>query len=524
LSEMVFTHTGNDAEDRRIRRLAKAGQLRQIVPRVYTTNLRDTSEAVTRRNIWAILGKLLPGTVISARSAALAAPAYHQEQADQPRSSGYVFLTGPSRRALSLPGIEVRLAAGPGPLPGDTQFSGLYLASAPRQLLENLAPTRERSGMARGLGRPAVEQFLVRQCDSAGEARLNEIRDQARALVGALDADGAFQILDNLIGALLQTRTATLSTQAGIALASGEPIDTACIDRLNILFAFLRATPMPRRPDEGAGTPAATATAFIEAYFSNDIEGTRFLVEEARAIVFDGVIPERRPQDGHDVLATFQQLAAVEDMARSPRDFEAFEVALRGRHHALMEVRPEISPGTFKAQPNKAGNTVFVQPSQVRGTLREGFRLLGGLDEPLARAIFVHFLIADVHPFTDGNGRMSRILMAAELVRGNLARIVIPTVYREDYLGALRALSRHDDPAPLVRCLDRAQSVTASIVKDDVGQAIEAWAATHAFVEPGEHARLAPYIPAVPVEWREGIPAPRSYWKAISSLSPVPRL
>src|SRR5271156_4742895 len=108
---MVFTHTGNDAEDRRIRRLARAGQLRQIVPRVYTTNLRDTPEAITRRNIWAILGKLLPGTVISARSAALAAPAYHQEQSDQPRSPGYVFLTGPSRRTLSFPGIEVRLAA-----------------------------------------------------------------------------------------------------------------------------------------------------------------------------------------------------------------------------------------------------------------------------------------------------------------------------------------------------------------------------------------------------------------------------
>ena len=378
--------------------------------------------------------------------------------------------------------------------------------------------------MARGLGRPAVEQFLVRQCDIAGEARLNEIRDQARTLAGPLGADGAFQILDDLIGALLQTRATTLTTPAGIALARGEPIDTACIDRLNILFAYLRATPMPRRPDHGAGTPAATATAFIEAYFSNYIEGTRFLVEEARAIVFDGIIPERRPQDGHDVLATFRQVAAVEDMVRVPRDFEAFEAALRARHHALMDGRLEINPGTFKTQPNQAGNTVFVQPAQVRGTLREGFRLLAGLDEPLARAIFSHFLIADVHPFTDGNGRISRILMAAELVCGTLARIVIPTVYREDYLGALRALSRHDDPAPLVRCLDRAQSVTASIVENDVGRAIEAWAATHAFVEPGEHARLTTYDPMVPVEWREGIPAPRSYWQAIGSPSSTPRL
>ncbi len=524
MSELVFTKSGNDAEDRRIRRLAKTGELRQILPRIYTTNLRDTLEGITRRNIWVILGKLLPGSVISARSAALAAPAYHQEAANQSKSPGYIFLTGSSRRALSLPGIEVRVAAGPGPLHGDTPFSGLYLASTPRQLLENLTPTRDRSGMARGLGQPSVEKILVRQCDIAGEARLKEIRDQARVLAGPLDADAAFQILDTLIGALLRTRIATLSTGAGIALARGEPIDTACVDRLNILFAHLRAMPMPRRADQGAGTPAATATAFIEAYFSNYIEGTRFLIEEARAIVFDGIIPERRPRDGHDVLATFQQLAAVEDMARGPQDFAAFEAELRARHHALMEVRPEIGPGTFKTQPNKAGGTVFVPPSQVRGTLREGFRLLAGLDEPLARAIFVHFLIADIHPFTDGNGRISRILMASELIRGNLARIVIPTVFREDYLGALRALSRHDDPAPLVRCLDRAQRVTASIVKEEVELAIEAWAATYAFLEPGEHARLSVYDPAAQIDWRDGVPAPRSYWEAISAASPMPPL
>jgi hypothetical protein len=114
MAEILFTHSGDGAEDRRIRRLAKSGQLRQIVPRVYSTNLRDRPEAITHRNIWTILGRLLPGAVISARSAALAAPAYHPVVADQPRSPGYVFLTGSSRRALSLPGIEVRLAAGPG--------------------------------------------------------------------------------------------------------------------------------------------------------------------------------------------------------------------------------------------------------------------------------------------------------------------------------------------------------------------------------------------------------------------------
>ncbi|MBF0307024.1 MAG: Fic family protein [Alphaproteobacteria bacterium] len=517
MAEVIFTNTGDAAEDRRVRRLAQAGRLRRIVPRVYTDNSRDPLDAIVRRNLWSILGKLFPGSVISARTAALTAPAFGKDAAGNLVPPGFVFLTGPSRRSLSLPGVEVRIAAGPGPLPGDVPFSGLYLASAPRQLLENLSPTRERSGMARGLGRDEVERFLVRQCDVAGEDRLNEIRDVARDLRAPLGAEAAFRDLDGLIGALLRSRTALLSSPAGLAMARGEPIDGGCVDRLNALFTFLRSTPMSRRPDRGAGTPAVSATAFVEAYFSNYIEGTRFLVEEARAIVFDGVIPERRPRDGHDVLATFRQVSAVEDMLRPPDDFESFETALRARHHALMAARPEVSPGQFKALPNQAGNTVFVQPEHVRGTLREGFRLLSGLDEPLARAVFVHFLVADVHPFADGNGRISRILMATELVRGAVARIVIPTVSRDDYLGAMRALTRHGDPAPVFRFMDRAQGITAAIVEPDVPRAIEAWATTHAFVEPGEHAQFTAPNPDLAIEWRNGVPAPRSYWAAIEA-------
>jgi hypothetical protein len=39
-------------------------------------------------------------------------------------------------------------------------------------------------------------------------------------------------------------------------------------------------------------------------------------------------------------------------------------------------------------------------------------------------------------------------------------RITIPTVWREDYLGALRALNRYDDAGPIIRAFAFAQRVT----------------------------------------------------------------
>jgi Fic family protein len=40
------------------------------------------------------------------------------------------------------------------------------------------------------------------------------------------------------------------------------------------------------------------------------------------------------------------------------------------------------------------------------------------------------FLVAEVHPFSDGNGRLSRIMMNPELVAAGEQRIVVPTIYR----------------------------------------------------------------------------------------------
>src|SRR3546814_14094766 len=64
------------------------------------------------------------------------------------------------------------------------------------------------------------------------------------------------------------------------------------------------------------------------------------------------------------------------------------------------------------------------------------------------------FLVSEVHPFADGNGRIARIMANAELVAAGVERILIPTVYRANYLSALKGLSQAQNPEPLVRTLD----------------------------------------------------------------------
>lgn len=140
---------------------------------------------------------------------------------------------------------------------------------------------------------------------------------------------------------------------------------------------------------------------------------------------------------------------------------------LKHRHGILMKERPEVCPGEFKKVPNRAGMTVFVHPLKVVGTLKESFKYYALLKDPMAKAIFVSYVVSETHPFNDGNGRMSRIMMNAELEAAGLSRIIIPNVYRDDYILSLRRLSGQSDPDAYIRSMDKLQYFSSKINSPD---------------------------------------------------------
>ena len=69
LPEVLFSEAADQARSRHVRRLAQAGKLQKLYAGVYTSNLKATDEAVVQRNWREIVGHLLPGAVVSHRSA-----------------------------------------------------------------------------------------------------------------------------------------------------------------------------------------------------------------------------------------------------------------------------------------------------------------------------------------------------------------------------------------------------------------------------------------------------------------------
>lgn len=475
--EIVFGSSDSKVSQA-IRRAVKKGTLKKIAPRLYTSNLKDNPSQIVKRNLYHILAEYFPGALLSHRTALVGGPV-----------EGVINLTYKYSKKLHLPGLTVRLIKGPTALPGDNVFmEKLFLVSRERALLENLqVVSRNRGDSSKNLSRKQIEEFLEKICNTYGAEELNRLRDKAKSLAEKLNRSGEYKILSQLIGALLGTQEERLlQTESAISRAKGLPYDRQRLELFAQLAFTMKSQIIPLKKAENLNETVLKNLAFFESYFSNYIEGTEFEIDEAADIIFHERLSPYRPEDSHDILGTFQIVSDMNEMCQTPKTTKEFFDLLQRRHAFLLSARKEKSPGVFKNKVNRAGNTVFVLPELVKGTLMKAHEVYLTLTPGMRRAIFMMFVVSEVHPFLDGNGRIARVMMNAELVFADETRIIIPTVYREDYILALRRLSREWDVDPYIRMLLRAQDFTANINFSNYEDALSQLKKSNAFLEPSE--------------------------------------
>lgn len=474
LPEIVFS-SGDPQVSQQISKLVRDGQLRKLLPRVYTSNLEDADAEIVRRNSWLLLSHLFPDSLLSHRSAI----------EFQPSPEGNLYLTGKNRRVYRWPGLTIKITDGPGRLEDDHPvFESLYASSLERACLENLTPSRVVDGEKRTLDQEVIEERLILILSTKGEAGLNALRDRAREISHQFGWQQEFEQLNQIISSILSTHPADMLTSPlATAQALGEPYDPNRLQLFQQLIAGLKNYDFPDRPQKTDDYERFSLIAFFESYFSNYIEGTTFEVAEAVDIIYKGKFIPNRTGDTHDVLGTYQICNDRFEMRRIPQDADQLIDLLRERHRIIMQGRPDKNPGVFKAKANRAGSSFFVKPEQVQGTLKMGFKIMQALTDPVARSLYIMFLVTEVHPFDDGNGRIARIMMNAELVARRQSKLLIPTVYREDYILNLKKLTRQQQTDGFIRMMDRAHAFSHWLEPTDFDSLHEQLKRSNAFEE-----------------------------------------
>jgi hypothetical protein len=477
IQEVIFS----SQEPRRsiqISKLLKSGIIRKIAPRVYSTNLDEPIEGIIRRNLFQILGNLYPGAILSHRSAF----------EFQPTKTGELFITTSYTKKVSLPGVTIQFLEGYLPIEGDNKFSGeLFVSQKARAFLENLQVSKKMGSTSKCLSLPEIEERLEQIIRVNGEDEINKLRDQARAIAGPLKMVKEFEKLNRLISALLTTKTSKiLSSPLAIARAFGKPYDPARLELFEKLFRELKQVEFPYREERNTTPTSFRNFAFFDSYFSNYIEGTVFEIDEAKMIIQTNKPLPARNDDSHDVLGTYQIVSNKKEMGITPTSPEEFLKIMLYRHSILMSERTDKNPGLFKDKNNFAGSTAFVDFNLVKGTLIQSFDFYRALIHPFAKAAYIMFVLSEVHPFLDGNGRIARVMMNAELVKAGQSKIIIPTVFREDYMGALKKFTKQRKCDTYIKMLQRAHEFSGNVFSAEMDEMQDYLTSCNAFIEDSD--------------------------------------
>ncbi len=171
---------------------------------------------------------------------------------------------------------------------------------------------------------------------------------------------------------------------------------------------------------------------------SNRIEGSSMNLEDVRNVLQFNKSPANKPLE--EIYETTNHMKAYENMINTKKDF-SMDLVLDWHKTLFEQTNLEIA-GKIR------DNDVFIVGSEytppnhelVDGLLKNLFKWYNNeketLDPTLLSCLF-HFRFVSIHPFNDGNGRMSRLAMNFILYRKKMPMYDISYKIRASYFFAL---------------------------------------------------------------------------------------
>lgn len=251
-----------------------------------------------------------------------------------------------------------------------------------------------------------------------------------------------------------------------------------------------------------------------EVQGSNAIERITVTMSDARAAVEGQTMsPAVPPQIRAAILGYRDAMTYVQQTPQMPF-FRYDEMLLSALHFMIQKYDLDKWPGCYRGGPiyitsNRAYEPAYTGPDAklVPGLMRELVEWLneGDLDQPaLVRASMAHLNLVSIHPWWDGNGRMSRCLHTLVLARdGELApefssieEWLGDPIHTVEYYQALNTKGRTYQPEtadshPWLRFALTAHHRQAQVVQRYVDYTIQVWRDMEALaVEHDLHPRV----------------------------------
>lgn len=183
-------------------------------------------------------------------------------------------------------------------------------------------------------------------------------------------------------------------------------------------------------------------------YHSNAIEGNTLTLKETK-VVLEGITVGGKTMREHlEVINHREAIKYVEEIVT--KDEPLSEWQIKNIHRLVLKGIDDEYAGVYRDQ------QVFI--SGAEHTPPEPFLLKERMEQlitwhegeaqqlhPVERAAKLHAIFVGIHPFIDGNGRTSRLLLNLDLMKSGFPPIVIKAENRLAYYSALDKAHTTDD-------------------------------------------------------------------------------
>ncbi len=176
-------------------------------------------------------------------------------------------------------------------------------------------------------------------------------------------------------------------------------------------------------------------------YHSNAIEGNTLTLKETKVVLEGITIGGKSMREHFEVINHKEAIDYVEAMVQNQNALSEWQI--KSIHQLVLKTIDSHNAGQYRQENVVIAGADHLPPNyfkvpEAMAALIEQYQASANL-HPVELAARLHVDFVGIHPFVDGNGRTSRLLMNFELMRHGYLPIIIAVEQRLSYYQALDA-------------------------------------------------------------------------------------
>ena len=194
---------------------------------------------------------------------------------------------------------------------------------------------------------------------------------------------------------------------------------------------------------------------FVYTYNSNGIEGNTLNLEETIKAIAGEEIQDKWPNEMVEAINHYKAVRNIENLAKD--NTEITEEVIKGTHEIILNEINIFEAGYYRCKNVMIVGAMNMPPSydkvpdEMKRMLEEYPSWLNY--HPIIRAALLHGELVFIHPFIDGNGRTSRLMMNLELEKAGFLPVIVKKEKRYVYYDALDKANNEKDYTDFINIL-----------------------------------------------------------------------